>query len=447
LKYPSVVDWIEGYESMMTRDVYLRTFHFFVEHAGIMPDDLLKLEPKEAKRLLVKVTRSVRDEGKSGWAWNMTKSVKSFYRHHGVELKLRRTERIRVMRKRVDVEIIPNKKQLYKMADLAGSPRDRAIVLCLWQSGVRVGCLTRWNLSLVNDFLFPTDGPIKIPVFLKITESVDTKLRGNDIGCYYTFLGREAAEALRDYLEWRMNDGEKLSPETPLFVSHATTVKGKRLRAGAVRQIVKRCARDVGLDPKGVWPHCLRKAFRKVLNNSDIDDETREALMGHKLPGSRGSYLDSHDVDEIARKYSRCDFSRPGATLLEDVRKEMLLAMWREQAKMYGIDPMKVKIEKERKLKKKLSAEEEQELLKVEIKKFTMPQLNNNDKPYQSKVIGEKELVPYIEDGWEIIRELSNRRFLIKRPNHITSRKRNDSSNLFVNSSRRNPSDEKKEHS
>lgn len=56
--------------------------------------------------------------------------------------------------------------------------------------------------------------------------------------------------------------------------------------------------------------------------------------MGHKLHGSMGSYFNSHDVDEITRKYTRCDFARPGVTLLEDVKKEMFLTMWREQAEM-----------------------------------------------------------------------------------------------------------------
>ena len=93
--------------------------------------------------------------------------------------------------------------------------------------------------------------------------------------------------------------------------------------------------------------------------------------------------------------------------------------MWRQQASMYGIDPMKVKIEKEKELGKGLSIDEELELMTTEIKKVTMPQLNNNGKPYQSKIISEGELVPYVEDGWEIVRELSNRRFLMKRSNHI----------------------------
>jgi hypothetical protein len=53
--------------------------------------------------------------------------------------------------------------------------------------------------------------------------------------------------------------------------------------------------------------------------------------------------------------------------------------------------------------------------------KFSPKMLNNNGKLYQSKIIGEKELVPYIEDGWEIVKELRNRKFLIKKPNHIVS--------------------------
>jgi hypothetical protein len=49
-----------------------------------------------------------------------------------------------------------------------------------------------------------------------------------------------------------------------------------------------------------------------------------------------------------------------------------------------------------------------------------MPQLNNHGKPYRSKIVSEKELPPHVEEGWEIVNELSNRRFLIKKSNHVT---------------------------
>lgn len=53
---------------------------------------------------------------------------------------------------------------------------------------------------------------------------------------------------------------------------------------------------------------------------------------------------------------------------------------------------------------KELSLEEEQELLTTELKKLAMPQLNDNGKPYKSKIIAEKDLLFYSEDGSEIVR-------------------------------------------
>jgi len=49
-----------------------------------------------------------------------------------------------------------------------------------------------------------------------------------------------------------------------------------------------------------------------------------------------------------------------------------------------------------------------------------MSQLSNNGNPYSSKVISEQDLPPHVEDGWEIIRELSNGKILVRRPNHTT---------------------------
>ena len=68
-----------------------------------------------------------------------------------------------------------------------------------------------------------------------------------------------------------------------------------------------------------VWTHTLRKSFRKVLNATpDLDEDTKEALMGHRLPGSRGNYFGIHDIDEIAAKYAKANF---GSGL--DIRAEL----------------------------------------------------------------------------------------------------------------------------
>lgn len=413
LKYQCVANWINGYDSNFTRDNFLRALRVFVQYTEMTPDELLKLEPQDAKQRLVTLSRSIRDQGKSAWAFGIIKSVRSFYRHHGIDLKLQRTERIRVVRKRVNIEIIPSKEQVYKMADLAGSPRDRAIILCLWQSGVRIGCLNRWTFSLVKDQI--SGKGIKAPVYLKITESVDTKLRSYDVPYYYTFLQREAAEALRDYLKWRTDNGDKLKPDSPVFVTQSTSLRGTAIRPGSIREVIKQCAVNAGIEPERIWTHCLRKAFRKVLNNSDVDEDTRESLMGHKLPGSRGNYFDSHDVDEIAKKYMRCNFARNEA-MPEDVRKEMLLSLWRDQAKMYGIDPMRVRLEKEKILGRQPNPDEELEVIKTEIKKLIIsPMDKKREEADPQIVVREEELESYLKDGWQFVSVLPSHKILIRK--------------------------------
>jgi hypothetical protein len=43
----------------------------------------------------------------------------------------------------------------------------------------------------------------------------------------------------------------------------------------------------------------------------------------------------------------------------------------------------------------------------------------SNGKPYQGMIISEDEMLTYVEDGWEIVRELKGGKFLVKRPNHV----------------------------
>ena len=62
--------------------------------------------------------------------------------------------------------------------------------------------------------------------------------------------------------------------------------------------------------------------------------------------------------------------------------------------------------------------DQELELLTTEIKKVALPQLSNNGKSYSSRIIREQDLAPHVEDGWEIIRELSSGNLFVRKPNH-----------------------------
>ncbi|UCH32218.1 MAG: hypothetical protein JSV05_02180 [Candidatus Bathyarchaeota archaeon] len=57
----------------------------------------------------------------------------------------------------------------------------------------------------------------------------------------------------------------------------------------------------------------------------------KEALIGHKLPGSRGNYFDYHDLDTLEKEYMKADFGRSVAkrevTILRDQLREYEKAM------------------------------------------------------------------------------------------------------------------------
>ena len=87
---------------------------------------------------------------------------------------------------------------------------------------------------------------------------------------------------------------------------------------------------------------------------------------------------------------------------------------------MYGIDPLKIRIEKTQD-KTKLDKDEEIKILQMEIVKRTAPQLakpgstyvNNNG--FIHKTITEKQLVKHLNEGWELVKELANGKMLVRK--------------------------------
>jgi len=304
---------VRSYQKAKTREDYARALHTVLKRAKVTPRELLDLEVGEARQRVMDVVRDYLDLKRYATARLIQTAAKSFFEFHDKQLTYKRAERIKKIRVKVAIEIIPTKEQVYAMANyirMKTSPdriRTKAIILCLYQSGVRVGCLCKWTIGLVRGQLYPT---ARVPVYLKITNLMDTKLSGYGLDYYYTFLQREAAEALRDYIDLREKHGDKLKDEDLIFGPARRFAKNKHTEPDRILMLVKAAARAVGLDPKSVWTHTLRKSFRKVLNATpDLDEDTKEALMGHSLPGSRGNYFDLHDIDEIAGKYMKANFS------------------------------------------------------------------------------------------------------------------------------------------
>lgn len=229
-------------------------------------------------------------------------ALKSWYRNlNGEQLPLDSgrggKHYLHVTYKKHATEHIPNKQEMYQVIDMASSLRDKAILLFLFQSGVRVNVLEHIEYSDIS-------GRLKEDVIaLKITGDLDYKLRGRDIPYYYTFLNGEGAITLRKYCELKHKDS---TPNTPLFYT-----RGKKpITQAWVWKIVKMCVERAGFDRKTSSTHTLRKAFRKIVRQTNIDDDDKEQLMGHVIPGSRQAYYDQKDIELIRKAYEKCNFAR-----------------------------------------------------------------------------------------------------------------------------------------
>lgn len=345
LKCDAVRNWSETLDAKNARKSKLYSLWILLEDNHLGPEEFLGLTDKGIKQAFKHTLMRLQSEKKSAFARRTFYAVRSFldFNDKWDDMLFERDEKKVMLNrgalKKIGRQYIPSKEDVYRMADASPTLRDKAILICLYQSGVRGGCLSNWSWKMFKDTLFTKDkisgesvAP-KYPVKVFITANEDSKISSYGVTFYLTFLNVEAGEALREYLTWRMmakkvrfgsgeysKDGrrkyreevEQWEPKDDdyLFVTEGTVSRGRKLNIAGINEVVKRSAERVGIDPATVWPHTFRKSFRKTLYSAGVGADLAETLMGHRLAGSRGNYFDYHDEDLVARQYAVSDFGR-----------------------------------------------------------------------------------------------------------------------------------------
>lgn len=325
LDFDEIRYWIDDYTAKNTRINYLRRLHHFLKEHNLTPVELLALSEKEIIKKYTLSKQRLLQENKSSSANKLRVTLATFFDAHRKLVRWTKKERVNVKYTRVQNQYIPSKDEIYRLADNSGSLRNRAIILCLFQSAVRKNCIRRWTYGMVKDFLYPE---LTVPIRLRITPDIDTKLQRYGIAYFYAFLQDEAAEALRTYIEWRI-ETEPWEPkdDDPIFVSENyqylyTNEKPPKISMSAIYAVIKRTVKNCGLPVDRIWTHLIRKSARKVLYKAPIDNDLAEAIMGHKLKGSKENYFDRQDLNLIADEYMKAPFSREGIGRLNHLEKE-----------------------------------------------------------------------------------------------------------------------------
>lgn len=325
--YPSVQNLLthlwRGVGSESTRDEYLRTLHVLTRRAGLDPDELACLDREEAESLAQGLADSLVERGcNRRYANNVMETLKTFFRVNGHrDFDLDRFFTLR--RSEESPYYVPKNGEVHEMADSAGSPRNRAIVLLLWTTGLRVSTLVALNYGDIREKLERGEKYPQIKVLPRLKER-------NPDACkskvpYYTFAHPLALRPLRAYLRLREGMYGPLEDDYPLFHSkwHLWTREKRterRLTRRSVQRVVKKSAKRAGIaEWEDVCTRSLRKSYKSVLRSPTLDGvnlsiETQEFLMGHILPGRLEEYYDRENEEHHRKMYSKLDFRRKGTS-------------------------------------------------------------------------------------------------------------------------------------
>lgn len=203
-------------------------------------------------------------------------AIRSFFTHNRLQLKFARGQlrpRVNESEKVTQEWILANEeiRALYGV----GSVRNRALLLCLYQSGFSPIDVSKLNIEHLKDgtkTIYETEEHLYIDILRQKT-SIHQK----------TCISSECVFDIQNMLKERGN------PKTgALFVSE----KGMRLSTRFINDALKNlCEKAHGKQLcKEFKTKNLRDSYNDALLRADIKQEVKDLMLGHKRLGARGHY-------------------------------------------------------------------------------------------------------------------------------------------------------------
>jgi len=409
-EYGAVNEWIRGLQRRggvrTTKLTYFKTLADFVSETGLDPDELVKLSKGEVEKRVQMFCDALASRGRLSRANRDLQILRSFFKYNGVEKLKVQEYNCRLGRR---FERVPTKEEVYRMADVS-KPRDRAILLFAMQSGLRNATVRALAYGDLRDQIESNKVPIRVHVTPKLKERVPGAAKEGVE--HYTFIASEACEALRSYIAYRRQRYGQIGDDEPLFRAEGNVpeevARRKPLNEDTLEEMVKRAGRRAGIKEwQHIRFHSLRKTFRSVLDAGYIDggqmaEDDKEYLMGHTLPSQKAPYHDAN-IEVLEKRYMKLNFSRtPTEEIARAVNGEA-----RKKVEEFG------KIIAEKELEIRRLREELEKLKGVEERVRRIE--TSLGASYEAKIVLEEELERYLAEGWDFVRELSNRKYIVRR--------------------------------
>jgi integrase len=461
--------------SRATKESYFKCLATFVRATGIDPDNLVNLSSEKAKEAIQGFCDAYVDKKQHATAHLYLNYLRSFLKHNGKkDSDLEGLEDYTAWKGSKRPERVPTKDEVYRMAEVSDL-RDRGVLLCDFQSGLRNATLRALTYGDIKDQIESDAPTICVHVTPRLKERVAEACKENVE--QFAFFGKKATETLRLYLEERKRRYGPMGDEEPLFRSHSNipdaTARSQPITEDALQRLVKKAARKAGIKEwQDVRFHSLRKTFKAVLDagfvggGGQLAEDDKEYLMGHVLPSQKAPYHNAN-VQVLQERYSKLDWggeaTRPdpltsglaklnasgwNVDTLSDSEREAVVPFLMEKVKPKNLPrelekmadqimtgPRLAKIFREvmtttdmnryieaaNPMRDQWSRQTEGEERKPKKTRRTAHNGGTpiNDCPYETRIVDEQELLPLLNQGWDVVRELASGKVIVRRQNGL----------------------------
>ena len=264
---------------------------------------------------------------------NYVKAIRALYRVNGIDIKLPQP----LSRRAIQRDRAPKPEELRHLIDIANL-RERVIVSILALGGFREGTLVRLKYKHVREDLEKGITPLHIHVEADITKG--------KYNSYDTFIGKEAATYLREYLETRQLGSpdnkippEELTNESPLIRSTTNRIP-KPVGEKAIYQTVHKLYFKARLLKKSygnsytLKVHSIRKYFKTQLLALGVQPDYVDYMMGHTIDVY-------HDIQMKGIDYLRNIYAASGLSIAPKTQTSKIDAL-KEIIRAWGLNPEEV---------------------------------------------------------------------------------------------------------
>ncbi|MEM3845018.1 MAG: site-specific integrase [Candidatus Parvarchaeota archaeon] len=403
--------------SIITGEVYLRTLGLYCELQNTTPEKIVQdARDGKLKSDFMDFVRNLEKKGKAGsYIIRFKKVLSSWVRFNDISLDLKSVKIKDAFRSpTIENERVPSQEELARIIRSA-SLRGRVSIALMAFSGLRIETIGNYKGTdglLISDLpeLKISDGKIefeKISTLIKVRSTL-SKARHE----YITFLPPEGIVYIKEYLESRINNGEKITQDSPLVAPEGPeNVVHERLRTQLISREIRRAIRKAGFN----WrPYVLRAYFSTALdvceNKGLVSHNWREYWTGHKgdisARYSTNKKLTQDKIEEMRSTYLKCTpyLETQKKSMSEEEKDKWKTDLKREYLKLFFDDK---EIDDYKLLD--LSTED----LQKKVKEKIGMSLNNG---HSQKVISMKEVKQYIEQGWEFVQSINSKEAIVRIP-------------------------------